>query len=45
MQKLLDDIKVPADSINALLLAWKFGAETQCEFSQKEFRHGFRSLG
>jgi hypothetical protein len=45
MQKLLDDIKVLSDNINALILAWKFGAEVQCEFSQKEFRRGFRELG
>lgn len=45
MQKLLDDIKVPADNINALILAWRFEAEVQCEFSLKEFRQGFRKLG
>ncbi|KAI6183281.1 DCN1-like protein 1 [Aphelenchoides bicaudatus] len=45
MQKLLNDINVPADNINALILAWKFDAKVQCEFSQDEFRQGFRSLG
>ncbi|KAI6171535.1 Defective in cullin neddylation protein [Aphelenchoides bicaudatus] len=45
MQKLLDDIKVSSESVNALILAWKFGASIQCEFSQEEFRHGFRTLG
>lgn len=32
MQKLLDDIKVSPEHINALILAWKFGAQVPCEF-------------
>lgn len=45
MIKLLGDLKIQPENISALILAWKFGAEVQCEFSLKEFRHGFRTLG
>jgi hypothetical protein len=44
MVKLLDAIKISPEHISALILAWKFGAETQCEFSTEEFRRGFRTL-
>jgi hypothetical protein len=44
MLKLLEDIKVSPESILALILAWKFEAEVQCEFSLKEFRQGLRKL-
>lgn len=45
MLKLLKDINISAEHISALILAWKCGAEVQCEFSLKEFRQGFRKMG
>ncbi|KAI6244002.1 Defective in cullin neddylation protein [Aphelenchoides fujianensis] len=41
MMRLLGDIHVRPDDIKALVLAWKCGAETQCEFTLDEWRRGW----
>jgi len=43
--KLLGDLDLSADSRLVLIIAWKFKAETQCEFSREEFYRGFQDLG
>ncbi|KAG1688665.1 DCN1-like protein 2 [Nymphon striatum] len=43
--KFLDDIGLPPDSKLVLIIAWKFKAATQCEFSKDEFIHGMTELG
>ncbi|CAD5234668.1 unnamed protein product [Bursaphelenchus xylophilus] len=40
MLRLLNDLHVDPSSVDALILAWKMKAETQCEFSQEEFKNG-----
>jgi DCN1-like protein 1/2 len=44
MLRLLNDLGVDAASREVLILAWKLKAETQCEFSQKEFTEGMNAL-
>lgn len=44
MLRLLSEINVDPTSVEALVLAWKLKAETQCEFSANEFRTGLREL-
>lgn len=43
--KMLRDLDLPPDSRLVLIIAWKFKAETQCEFSKEEFFRGFQELG
>lgn len=43
--RFLDDLKLDPDSKLVLIIAWKFRAETQCEFSREEFVNGFNDLG
>jgi DCN1-like protein 1/2 len=37
-------LNIGPESRTALVLAWKLDAQTQCEFSQKEFREGMAAL-
>lgn len=43
--KLLEDLNLSPDSRLVLIIAWKFKAETQCEFTRDEFVNGLNSLG
>lgn len=43
--RFLDDLRLSADSKLVLIIAWKFRAEQQCEFSKDEFVNGFTDLG
>ena len=41
----LDDLKLNPLSITVLILAWKFRAAQQCEFTVSEFINGMTELG
>lgn len=41
----LDDLGLRPDSKEVLIVAWKFRAATQCEFSRDEFLNGMYDLG
>ncbi|CAK9292935.1 unnamed protein product [Gordionus sp. m RMFG-2023] len=43
--KLLDDLRLTPDNVLVLIMAWKFQAATQCEFSKEEFTHGMFNIG
>lgn len=43
--KFLEDLQLPPESRLVLIIAWKFKAQTQCEFSREEFVNGFCDLG
>lgn len=43
--RFLDDLNLSPDSKLVLIIAWKFRAETQCEFTKEEFVNGFIDLG
>lgn len=43
--RFLDDLRLDPTSKLVLIIAWKFRAETQCEFSRTEFVNGFVDLG
>ncbi|TRY67172.1 hypothetical protein TCAL_03086 [Tigriopus californicus] len=43
--KLLEDLQLDASSRLVLLLAWRFKAAAQCEFSREEFMSGMADLG
>lgn len=43
--KFLDDLYLSPESRLVLIIAWKFKAETQCEFTKDEFVNGFFDLG
>ena len=45
MMRFLDDLNLNPESIVVLLLAWKFRAATQCEFTREEFANGMVDLG
>lgn len=45
IMRLLDDIELSPDSMLVLILAWRFRAATQCEFTREEFLNGMSSLG
>nr|CAI9712054.1 unnamed protein product [Rangifer tarandus platyrhynchus] len=45
IQQFCDDLSLDPASITVLLIAWKFRAATQCEFSEKEFVDGMTELG
>ncbi|XP_067668424.1 DCN1-like protein 1 [Haliotis asinina] len=45
VMKFLDDLNLNAESRTVLILAWKFKAATQCEFSKEEFINGMLDLG
>ncbi|XP_040573082.1 DCN1-like protein 1 isoform X3 [Lepeophtheirus salmonis] len=43
--RLLEDLQLDPGSRLVLLLAWKFKAAQQCEFSKEEFTNGMQNLG
>ncbi|XP_073206617.1 DCN1-like protein 2 isoform X3 [Lepidochelys kempii] len=45
IQQFCDDLSLDPASISVLVIAWKFRAATQCEFSKKEFVDGMAELG
>ncbi|XP_058682409.1 DCN1-like protein 2 isoform X1 [Poecile atricapillus] len=45
IQQFCDDLSLDPASISVLVVAWKFRAATQCEFSKKEFIDGMTELG
>ncbi|CAB0032398.1 unnamed protein product [Trichogramma brassicae] len=45
IMKFLDDLKLAPDSKLVLIIAWKFRADTQCEFTKEEFVTGMTILG
>lgn len=44
-QFLVSDLRLDPASLSVLVLAWKFGARTQGEFTREEFFRGFKELG
>jgi len=45
MMRFLDDLSLNPESRTVLILAWKFGAATQCVFTKEEFLNGLTELG
>ncbi|XP_016116883.1 DCN1-like protein 2 [Sinocyclocheilus grahami] len=45
IQQFCDDLVLNPVSVSVLIVAWKFRAATQCEFSRKEFLDGMSELG
>ncbi|XP_028254376.1 DCN1-like protein 1 [Parambassis ranga] len=45
IQQFCDDLGLDPTSISVLLIAWKFRAATQCEFSKQEFMDGMAEQG
>ncbi|XP_051743426.1 DCN1-like protein 2b isoform X1 [Ctenopharyngodon idella] len=45
IQQFCDDLMLDPASVGVLIVAWKFRAATQCEFSRKEFLDGMSDLG
>ncbi|XP_030057366.1 DCN1-like protein 2 isoform X3 [Microcaecilia unicolor] len=45
IQQFCDDLNLDPANISVLVIAWKFRAATQCEFSKKEFVEGMTDLG
>lgn len=45
IQQFCDDLMLEPTSMSILVVAWKFRAATQCEFSRKEFLDGMAELG
>lgn len=45
IMKFLDDLDLSPESKLVLIIAWKFRAETQCEFTKDEFMNGMTDLG
>ncbi|XP_046520369.1 DCN1-like protein 2 isoform X2 [Equus quagga] len=45
IQQFCEDLSLDPTSVSALVIAWKFRAATQCEFSKKEFVDGMTELG
>lgn len=45
VMRFLDDLRLSPESKLVLIIAWKFRAETQCEFTKDEFVNGFLDLG
>lgn len=45
VMKFLEDLGLSPESISVLLIAWKFKAATQCEFTKDEFITGMTELG
>lgn len=45
IQQFCDDLTLDPASISVLLIAWKFRAATQCEFSKQEFMDGMARQG
>lgn len=40
-----EDLRLDPTSLKVLIIAWKFRAATQCEFTRKEFIDGMVDLG
>lgn len=45
MMRFLEDLQLNPESRVVLVLAWKFKAATQCEFTKEEFVNGMADLG
>ncbi len=45
VQRFCDDLVLDPVSVSVLIVAWKFRAATQCEFSRGEFLEGMAELG
>ncbi|TWW72835.1 DCN1-like protein 1 DCUN1 domain-containing protein 1 [Takifugu flavidus] len=45
IQQFCDDLTLDPASLSVLLIAWKFRAATQCEFSKQEFMEGMAAQG
>jgi len=45
VSRFCEDANLDPTSLTVLILAWKFKAATQCEFSRKEFVEGMAELG
>ncbi|RXM97272.1 DCN1-like protein 1 [Acipenser ruthenus] len=45
IQQFCDDLNLDPASVSVLVVAWKFRAATQCEFSKREFVDGMSELG
>uniref|UniRef100_A0A8C1HDE9 DCN1-like protein n=1 Tax=Cyprinus carpio carpio TaxID=630221 RepID=A0A8C1HDE9_CYPCA len=45
IQQFCDDLLLDPVSVSVLIVAWKFRAATQCEFSREEFLDGMLQLG
>ena len=45
VSRFCDDAQLDPTSITVLIVAWKFQAATQCEFSRSEFVQGMTRLG
>lgn len=44
VMKFLEDLSLSPESRTVLLIAWKFKAATQCEFTKDEFVNGMTEL-
>jgi len=45
VMKFLEDLNLNPESRTVLIIAWRFKAATQCEFSRDEFLNGMLELG
>lgn len=45
VMRFLDDLQLNPESRTVLIVAWKFKAKTQCEFTKEEFITGMMELG
>ncbi|KAL4220120.1 DCN1-like protein 1 [Mactra antiquata] len=45
VMKFLEDLNLNPESRTVLVIAWRFKAATQCEFSKEEFLNGMTELG
>ena len=45
VMRFLEDLQLNPESRTVLILAWRFKAKTQCEFSKDEFVTGMTELG
>lgn len=45
IMKFLEDLNLSPESKLVLIIAWKFRAATQCEFTKEEFMGGMTELG
>jgi DCN1-like protein 1/2 len=45
IMRFLDDLSLSPESKLVLIIAWKFRAATQCEFTRDEFMSGMTDMG
>ena len=45
VSRFCEDASLDPTSLTVLILAWRFKAATQCEFTRKEFVEGMADLG